>query len=148
MSIFPATDIITDVARAADPEKLRIATKRLEDIGGQKAFGVGHAFALLPPAALHATSTRSVATNDIGAPRLGGRLETLSATQKFEAFLLQGWLENILPKSGGGAYGTEAGADIWRSMMAEQISYQLARADVAGLRKLIEAENSPLSKPI
>jgi hypothetical protein len=138
MSIFPATDIVSDVARAADPVKLRLATRRLEDIGAEKARSAE--FALAAPG----RSAMTPATIDTGAPR-GVRVDTLGPTQKFEAFLLQNWLETVLPKTSSGVYGGEAGADIWRSMMAEQIGYQLARADVIGLHRLLDHPNSALS---
>lgn len=138
MSIFPTTDIISDVARAADPEKVRIATKRLSEFGATSvASSCDKGFP-------GAQSTRSrvwmgdavTATID-QAPPTDINAKPLSAAQKFEAFLLQSWLENLLPKEGGDAYGAGPGANVWRSMMAEQLGAQLARAGGLGLNKIL-----------
>ncbi|MEK4035346.1 rod-binding protein [Methylocystis sp. IM3] len=143
MSIFPATDIVSDVARAADPGKSRLAMKRLEEIGGEKAQGTGNSFVVATRAPPPPSATPPTTIIDSGVPNVA-RSDTLSPTQKFEAFLLQSWLENVMPR-GDGVYGAQAGADIWRSMMADQISSQLARADVMGLQKLLEHPNSAVS---
>jgi Rod binding domain-containing protein len=142
MSIFPATDIVSDVARAADPGKLRLATKRLEDLGGEK---------LRPDGATFAATRTSVARTDArpmtinSAAPTAPRMEALGPAQKFEAFLLQSWLEALLPKEGSGVYGNGPGADIWRSMMAEQLSTQIVRAGGVGLHQLLAHKNSSIS---
>lgn len=143
MSIFPATDIVSDVARAADPAKAAVAMKRLEDIGGEKMRGVGTDFALLAPSPVRARHAGPLTTIDTGASR--DRVTPLSATQKFEAYLLQSWLEIILPKQDSGVYGTQAGSDVWRSMMAEQIATQITRAGGIGVHRLLDHKNSSVS---
>jgi len=144
MSIFPATDIISDVARAADPGRVSLAMKRLESMGGEKARAGDTTFALLKPAPTPARPTATVVRDDASAPR-GVRHDFMGPAQKFEAFLLQGWLEVILPKQESGAYGLEAGGEIWRSMMAEQLSNQLVRAGGVGIQKLLDHKNSSIA---
>lgn len=141
MSIFPATDIVSDVARAADPGKVRLAIKRLEDAGGDSFDAAGARFALARTAVAPPRSEARTATIDTSAPT-ATRVDTLSPTQKFEAFLLQGWIEVMLPREGSGAYGDGPGADIWRSMMAEQLSAQIVRAGGVGLHRLLAHKNS------
>ncbi len=140
---FPALDIVSDVARAANPDKVRLAVKRLEDIGGEKTRIENTPFTLATTSSTRASLSAPPRIIDNGAPN-GSRSETLTPAQKFEAFLLQSWLESILPKTDGGVYGTEAGAGIWRSMMAEQIASQFARTDIVGLHKLLEHQKSVL----
>lgn len=145
MSIFPATDIVSDVARAADPAKVKLAIKRLEDIGGEKAHETDVAFAAAQTAVKPMReATRNLMTHNDAAP-LGSRVETLSPTQKFEAFLLQGWLDVILPKEGGGVNGNGAGSEIWRSMMAEQLATQIVRAGGVGLHNILTHKNSSVA---
>jgi peptidoglycan hydrolase FlgJ len=144
MSIFPATDIISDVARAADPGKVRVATKRLEDIGGEKLRTADASFAAAKAVVAPVQMEARPMTIDAGAAT-ATRTEALDPMQKFEAFLLQGWLEALLPKQDSGAYGNGPGADIWRSMMAEQLSTQVVRAGGVGLHKLLTHKNSSVA---
>jgi peptidoglycan hydrolase FlgJ len=142
MSIFPQTDIVSDVARAADPQKLQAATKRLESANASRTSS---------PAAFAATSSKSGAPTatlrtafslppDIGAPARANRIEqdpAAAAAKKFEAFVLQSWLEVLLPKEESGAFGSGGAGNVWRSMMAEQLGAQIASAGGFGLQKLI-----------
>ncbi len=144
MSIFPATDIISDVARAADPGKVRTAIKRLEDIGGEKLLNADASFAVTKAALAPVRIEARPMTIDGAAPT-ATRTEPLDPMQKFEAFLLQSWLEALLPKEGSGAYGHGPGADIWRSMMAEQLSTQVVRAGGVGLHRLLTHKNSSVA---
>jgi flagellar protein FlgJ len=136
MSIFPATDIISDVARAADPQKARAAFARLASMSpdrNEAANGRKFSISLGPRTTLTASGAASFVP-DARPPQA----EKLSVTQKFEAFLLQNWLETLLPKEESGSFGNGPGANVWRSMMAEQLGQQLASADCLGLNKLLE----------
>jgi peptidoglycan hydrolase FlgJ len=105
MSIFPATDIVSDVARAADPQTAQAAAARLASIAAAKG-ATGELspapFSVTPAARAINAHPESTLLSDT-APRV----ETLSAAQKFEAFLLQSWLENLLPKESSGACGSD-----------------------------------------
>ncbi len=136
MSIFPATDIVSGVARAADPEKLRVATKLLTGVDpGNSGFTQGldarAARAVEGQTTVVSSSARSNQTSE-AAP------SGLQAVQKFEAFLLQNWLEILLPSKEGGSYGSGASGNVWRSMMAEQLGMQIARSGGLGLQKTLE----------
>jgi flagellar protein FlgJ len=137
MSIFPATDIVADVARAADPQKAQAAYSRLSSLAGKGSSGVSPAaFAVEAAPRIAASDVRST-LSDAPAPRI----QTLSPAQKFEAFLLQSWLETLLPKEESGVFGADAGANVWRSMMAEQLGAQLAGAGGLGLQKLLDSHS-------
>ncbi len=146
MSFFPATDLVMDVARAAEPHKVAAATKRLTDIGAQAAptdftkflgpqltarAGAPQSGSLAPPASPFAKMESALSP-------------AAQAAQKFEAFVLQGWLDAILPKQESGAFGVGAGANIWRGMMAEQLSLQLAKAGALGLHKTMASSVAQL----
>jgi flagellar protein FlgJ len=145
MSIFPATDIISDVARAADPGTVKLAIKRLEDIGGEKARQVDLAFSEAESSVATLRGKAQSVTRIDTSAATATRVETLSPTQKFEAFLLQGWLDVILPKEGSGVYGSGAGTGIWRSMMAEQLATQIVRAGGVGLHNILSHKNSSVA---
>ena len=57
--------------------------------------------------------------------------------------LLQNLVDNILPR-GDGLFGDAASADVNRSMLAEQLSLQLARSNRVGIASMLEkAHGSP-----
>ncbi len=66
-----------------------------------------------------------------------------SPYRKFEAVLLQTFVQEILPKDEQ-LFGDAASADISRSMMAEQLANQLAKSDRIGIARMIEKAHAPL----
>lgn len=149
MSIFPSTDMIADVSRAADPGKVTGAMRRLADAGAaRQAHGSGFADAMRATGATRAkeANTPSASRAKPAAPAIvadsGSR-----AAEELEAFILQGWLEILLPKVEGGAFGSGAAGGVWRSMMAEQMGSELARAGGFGLQRLIGSHQSPGEGP-
>lgn len=149
MSIFPATDLISDVANSADSRRLAAGLQRLRNLsmsvadktsisqpistarqGGKEE--VSRAIRFEAVVRLEKPPTNNI-QNIQRDPKSGNAV----AARKFEAFILQTWLETLLPKTEGGSFGTDGSANIWRSMMAEQLGMQLARSDVIGLQKII-----------
>jgi flagellar protein FlgJ len=144
VSIFPATDIVSDVARAADPQRAQAAMKRLVDANSTTRMA-GNDFATVaksatsPPLAYSFESPLNLrgATASIGP----SKDPAAAAAQKFEAFVLQSWLEIMLPKQQSGAFGSGGAGGVWRSMMAEQLGAQIASAGGLGLQKIIATPN-------
>jgi peptidoglycan hydrolase FlgJ len=146
MAVFPATDIVMDVAQAADPGKRDVALKRLSAASATSptaAQDFGATFSgAFPPASLNASSgamKKSVSFANMSASGASGG-HAMTAAQKFEAFVLQTFIETMLPKEGGAAFGHDAGAGVWRSMMAEQLGNQIAKAGGIGLQKVLARE--------
>jgi Rod binding domain-containing protein len=134
MSIFPATDLVTDVAHAADPRKLSAAMKRLTDVSdGRATTGVQFASALQSAAAAPAPGHAASAPAGTDSP-------ASAAARKFEAYIIQSFLEIVLPKDDQGAYGHGAAGGVWRSMMAEQLGTQIAKAGGVGLQKMLDRQ--------
>ncbi len=152
MSTLPATDIVTDVARAADPARVDAATRRLAALSRAPA-AAGDAFGATlsgvsagaittgatTAAPLGATTAAPVHAAAVSGTRTAGATSdpAAAAAGKFEAFVLQSFIEEMLPKEGGAAFGHGPGAGVWRSMMAEQLSNQLVKAGGVGLRKML-----------
>lgn len=130
MSIFPAVDLVTEVARAADPQRLRAATLRLNGAAQAPGFAQSLGAASRPPQRAAIGDSRPLENS--GAPSAARATAT-----KFEAFVLQGWLEILLPRETGGSFGTGPSADVWRSMMAEQLAAEVARAGGLGLNGIL-----------
>lgn len=116
MAVSLPTDIIMDVARAADPEKVQAARDRLAAYASQAPGQAGFA------ATLEASSSGGVRATTEMAP-----------FQQFEAFVLQSFIENMLPEDNEAVYGNGLAGGMWKSMMAEQIANQLAKAGGIGI---------------
>lgn len=143
MSIFPSTDIVTDVARAADPGKLNVAMKRLTDLSPSRTAAAREIAAFGEVAQAHGANLSahvSLSPENLAvAQRPRQQLAPEAAVaQKFEAYILQTWIETLLPKEEGGSFGGGGAGTIWRSMMAEQLGVQLANAGGVGLHKMFD----------
>ena len=140
MSIAPPSDIVLDVAQAADPSRLLAATSKL----AKMAAGVpSESF----ESVLGGAAPRPTAPNDLAASTLmfntpAARTQPISPYQKFEAMVLQNFVQNILPKNED-LFGDGASADICRSMLAEQIATQIAKTGKLGIAHMIETAHPP-----
>lgn len=161
MSISPPSDIVLDVARASDPEKYRAAVERLARAGDASAVSTENAVQALPPAkepafaamvqsALQRGSaaqaqgtTRTAAVSSAAAasspaqsaPETDARSKAVY--RQFEAFLLQTFVESMLPKDAENSYGSGTAGSIWRSMFAERIADEFAKSAKLGIAERI-----------
>jgi Rod binding protein len=147
MGINPPSDIVLDVARAADPVKLQTASRRLMDLSnsaGTTEFAdvlksmprVGAPMGRDPYAVQVISWNQTTLSNSTNAG---------SAYQQFEAFVLQSFIESMLPKDSEATFGKGTAGGVWRSMMAEQIGAQIAKAGGIGIAAKILAAR-PMSK--
>ena len=142
VSISPPSDIILDVAQAADPQRLELATARLARIaaGGSADFDL--ALAASAGAVRHAAPAATPTVPDDHATRTEPRAG--SPFQKFEAMVLQSFVESMLPKDTD-LFGDAASADAVRSMLADQLATQLSRSGKLGIARAIEAAHGAAS---
>lgn len=144
VSISPPSDIVLDVAQAADPTRLQAATAKLARMAAGQG-GDGFAAALGSATdAVHVATSRAAPPSPFG-PLARRAMPTLSPYQKFEALMLQNFVQNILPKDED-LFGDAASADITRSMLAEQVANQIARSGRIGIAKMIEHAHGGLDK--
>ena len=144
MMVAPVQDLIVDVMAAADPVAQRMAAARLERLAS------GQNFAASVDQKIEAAGLRqgeaSAVDGDMGdgsAPIDGpGRAPIVKAMnsnsavyRKFEAFVLQMFVESMLPKDATNVFGKGTAGTIWRSMMAEQIGNEMARGNGVGIAK-------------
>ena len=61
----------------------------------------------------------------------------LKAGREFEAVLLTNFVEQMLPENLGETNAPQAGADVWRSFMAQAVADQLAAQSATGIASLI-----------
>ncbi|HRN88920.1 rod-binding protein [Hyphomicrobium sp.] len=71
--------------------------------------------------------------------RAGRVRDTPDAAQKFEAFVLQTFIQEMMPKEAEGVFGSGVAGDFWRSMMAEKMAEQVAERGELGIADLVRA---------
>lgn len=145
MAIDPASDIVLEVARAADPARAAAVTRRLNALADPTADFT---------AALDAAPSSAPASPQAaGAPDMRSRLaaigagkgdRTAAAQVQFEAVLLNSFVSEMLPKDAPAAYGQGYAGDMWRSMLADQVSRQIANSGALGIGRRLFATH-PLS---
>ncbi len=149
MSIKPISDIVLEVAKAADPVSYKSAAERLGNIAGA-ASSVPEKFAgtfpgtfvetlggMQPrkPAAPHLPFDPALALVHMQ-NRDALAAAPASAYEKFEGFVLQTFIESMLPK-GEALFGGGTAGEIWRSMLAEGLGAQLSRVGGIGIAEML-----------
>ena len=143
MAFSPKTDVILEVASAADPSRASLAAQRLNAIAGsnatpadfvsslnQVAGAAGAPLSSLPGGADARSRLAEVAS---GPEKLG------KAKTQFEAMMLNSFVSELLPKDTGEVFGQGMASDMWRSMLAEQVSTQIAKSGKLGLARRLFA---------
>lgn len=156
MAINPPSDIVLDVAKAADPLAYRAAVDKLARIGTEAAGPAAAAFEEmlsradsppaaepLPPTDWRLADLRARLTEDHNA-------QTASRSdpyRQFEAFVLQTFIESMLPKDANHVFGEGIAGSFWSSMLAEQIAKQMAEAGGLGIADTLTAPSSTRAAP-
>jgi flagellar protein FlgJ len=142
MAFSPKTDVILEVASAADPSRASLAAQRLNAIAGSnatpadfvsslnQAAGVANA----PPSLPGGADARSRLAEAASGPEKLGKAKT-----QFEAMMLNSFVSELLPKDTGEVFGQGMAGDMWRSMLAEQVSTQIAKSGKLGLARRLFA---------
>lgn len=109
MAISTPGDIVMDVVRAADPTQVETARAKLSSFVGR---AVDTAFSAFPMGEAETAGATKQATPE--------------AFVKFEAMVLQTFLQSMLPKDTESVYGGGMAGEMWQSMLAEKIGEQMA----------------------
>jgi flagellar protein FlgJ len=115
LAISPPSDIVLDVARAVEPAGIEAARAELIKRGAGAVNGA-------------ATSAFSLGENGV-AGRFstdGNEVKTPDSYKKFEAMVLQTFIQNMLPKDAEDVYGKGVAGDMWKSMMAGKLADVMA----------------------
>jgi peptidoglycan hydrolase FlgJ len=149
MAIDPPSDVVLEVARAADPARAAAAAQRLSALAGGAAAQGGDFSATLA----QAQAERGASTPIAGLANARAQLadaagangeKAAKARVDFEAMMLNGFVNEMLPKDASSAYGEGMAGDMWKSMLADQVARQIAKSGTLGIaRRLFEAH--PLS---
>jgi peptidoglycan hydrolase FlgJ len=135
MAFSPKTDVILEVASAADPSRASLAAQRLNAIAGSNGTPADFVSSLnqvagvasAPPSSLPGgADARSRLAEAASRPEKLGKAKT-----QFEAMMLNSFVSELLPKDTGEVFGQGMAGDMWRSMLAEQVSNQIAKSGKA-----------------
>ena len=118
MAISTPGDIVLDVVRAADPAAAASARTKLASLanragGAEFSVTAGERFPTTDPAG------RTAATPD--------------AFAKFEAMVLQSFIQSMLPKDAEAVYGQGVAGEMWQSVLAEQLGTAIAERGGIGI---------------
>lgn len=135
MSISLASDLILDVARAADPQKASATTQALANGAAVSGQGFETALAENLSASRFSRSSWSGGANlpDLSykAPAAAmndGATPAQRAKIGLESLLLKEMVEHMLPADATEVFGAGVSGDVWRSMLAEKIADSVARS--------------------
>ncbi|ESZ29155.1 flagellar protein FlgJ [Mesorhizobium sp. L2C084A000] len=133
MAISPPSDIVMDVARAVDPADIETARAAL----AKRAGGAAGTFSLDTAASVDAGSILSRATAD----KAAAATDPANKFKKFEAMVLQTFIQNMLPKDTEGVYGKGLAGDMWKSQLAERVADVMAECGGIGIAKSMLADH-------
>lgn len=146
MAISPPSDIVLDVARAADPMRQQVAFDRLQRMGSgvagtQFAAAVDEAApgAASPGLAGAREKFASLAPAKLASTPNAAQTKSAKTLQQFEAQVISTFIEQMMPEASANNFGSGTAGGVWRSMMSEQIANQVAKAGGLGIRQKVEA---------
>jgi Rod binding domain-containing protein len=143
LAINPPGDIILGVARAADPSKVRAAADKLARIDGSADAAVASGVTSARPLRPGGPATASVVqlarpVSEMAADRRPNQARGASdAASQFEAFVLQSFIQSMLPKHADSVFGRGTAGSVWKSMMAEMLAGELAQSGRVGVAQQI-----------
>ena len=114
-------DMALQPLRALDPARLQAAL-------GQRAAAAGaprESFALAPNGGPEAPGAA------------GPKAPVPESFRRFEAMVLQTFIQNMLPRDGGAVYGKGVAGDMWKSQLAEKIADAIAGRGGIGIAERV-----------
>lgn len=129
---------------AADPAKYKEAVSRLRDLSPQKKNEFA---ALLNPGDTPSSSDAATAGPEdalgSGVTAQPGSKAVVSKGPagikdiytQLEAFIMQTFIQSMLPKEAPSVYGKGTAGDVWKSMLAEKMGSEVARSGQLGIAK-------------
>ena len=148
MIVTPTSDVVLDVLDAADPVAQRAATAKLDAL---KSSGADFAATMDSEATKAAAADQSAAK--VGEAQSGvvngPPVQVIKKPgpdevyRKFEAFILQTFVETMLPKESEEVFGKGTAGGVWKSMLAEQLGAQLAKGKGIGIARQLASAHPP-----
>jgi peptidoglycan hydrolase FlgJ len=126
LAISPPSDIVLDVARAAEPDAIEAARARLASLAGMApratgAIGESQPFSLgdLRNSAMARPASEADATPE--------------TYRKFEGTVLATFMQSMLPNHADAVYGGGMSGDMWKSLLAQELGSAMAERGGIGI---------------
>ncbi len=141
MAIDASSDIVLEVAKAADPTRAAAVAQRLNALGGAAAADAADFAGTLAATAPAVTNGPSGADARARFSATAEAADEKAAKVKtgFEAVMLNSFVSEMLPKDTSSVFGQGLAGDMWKSMLADQVSRQMAKTDALGIAKRLFA---------
>lgn len=146
MSISPPTDIVLDVARAAEPGRYQEAAAKLSAPGATDPAAFGDAYRMAGQSSHMPIDARGALTALQTDNAVSGAGKAGDPYKQFEAFVLRQFVETMMPSKANAVFGKGNAGGIWKSMLADQVGTQIAKAGGLGIAKMLETAR-PLNRP-
>jgi flagellar protein FlgJ len=110
-------------------------------------IAAAHAELARRPAA--ANTAFDVGTGGAEAPADAGRAAAPESFRRFEAMVLQTFIQNMLPKEGAAVYGKGMAGDMWKSLLAEKVAGVVAERGGIGIAdRMLGGHYADEAKPV
>jgi Rod binding domain-containing protein len=129
LAISPPSDIVLDVARAVDPAELAAARTQLAERARAGAGKID--FPEIPSS--EASSKNMADLRFAGHASADKTGKTPEAYRKFEAVVLQNFMQSMMPKDSEAVYGKGLAGDMWKSELAKQLGTVLSERGGIGI---------------
>ena len=141
MAIDASADIVMEVAKAADPERAAAVAQRLNALAGAAGADTADFADTLAATAPTAASAPSAADARARFAAAADASDEKAAKVKteFESVMLNTFVSEMLPKDASTVFGQGLAGDMWKSMLADQVSRQMAKSDALGIGKRLFA---------
>lgn len=145
----PKTDILLGVSNAADPARIREAVGKLKALSGDQGEFAGMVAANKASATFGTTSStgpEDALTPPSASLTPGSKTTVASSTtglgdvfNKLEAFIMQTFIQSMLPKDAPAVYGKGTAGDVWKGMLAEKMGNEVAKSGQLGIAKRLSS---------
>ena len=144
MAINPPSDIVLGSVLAAEPSRYRAAADRLgraawDAVTVAAAPGTARSPSASQPSETASARPQTPPATSSGAAAKGRGGKPPDAFAQLEAFVLQTFVQTMLPKDSKTFFGKGTAGEVWKSMLAEKLGAQMASSNQLGLAKRLAA---------
>jgi Rod binding domain-containing protein len=146
MALDPPSDVVLEVAKAADPSRAAAAAQRLNALAvaaGQNG-SFAQTLAQTAPGSAGPIAGLANARSALADPGAVAGSKEAKAEVEFEATILNSFVKEMMPKDATATFGEGLAGDMWKQMMADQLAHQIAKSGALGISRRLFAAH-PLS---